>query len=34
MAELGIKILSFNVQNINDKDGLIDDLGIDNREQI
>lgn len=34
MAELGIKILSFNVQNINDKDGLIDDLGIDNRSQI
>lgn len=34
MARLGISILSFNVQNINDKDGLIDDLGIDNREQI
>lgn len=34
IAELGIKILSFNVQNIKDKDGLIDDLGIDNREQI
>ena len=28
IAELGIKILSFNVQNIKDKDGLIDDLGI------
>lgn len=34
IAKLGMKILSFNVQNINDKDGLIDDLGIDNREQI
>lgn len=34
IAQLGIKILSFNVQNIKDKDGLIDDLGIDNREQI
>lgn len=34
MAKLGIKILSFNVQNINDKDGLINDLGIDNRSQI
>lgn len=34
IANLGIKILSFNVQNIKDKDGLIDDLGIDNREQI
>lgn len=34
MAELGIKILSFNVQNISDEQGLIDDLGIDNREQI
>lgn len=34
IARLGIKILSFNVQNIQDKDGLIDDLGIDNREQI
>lgn len=34
MKELGIRILSFNVQNVNDKDGLIDDLGIDNRETI
>lgn len=34
IAQLGIRILSFNVQNIQDKDGLIDDLGIDNREQI
>lgn len=34
MARLGISILSFNVQNISDKDKLIDDLGIDNREQI
>ena len=34
IAKLGISILSFNVQNIQDKDGLIDDLGIDNREQI
>ena len=34
MKELGIRILSFNVQNVNDKDGMIDDLGIDNRETI
>lgn len=34
MAELGIRILSFNVQNINDREGLIDDLGIDNTAQI
>lgn len=34
MAELGIRILSFNVQNINDREGLIDDLGIDNTSQI
>lgn len=34
MAELGIKILSFNVQNITDDQGLISDLGIDNIEQI
>ena len=34
IAQLGIRTLSFNVQNIQDKDGLIDDLGIDNREQI
>lgn len=34
IAQLGICILSFNVQNIKDKDGLINDLGIDNREQI
>lgn len=34
MARLGITILSFNVQNVKDKDGLIEDLGIDNRAQI
>ena len=34
MARLGITILFFNVQNINDKDGLIDNLGMDNRSQI
>lgn len=34
MAELGIKILSFNVQNIEDDQNLIQDLGIDNIEQI
>lgn len=34
MKELGIRILSFNVQNISDKDNLIDNLGMDNREQI
>lgn len=34
MKELGIRILSFNVQNVNDKDDLINDLGIDNRETI
>lgn len=34
MSRLGIKILSFNVQNIVDKNGLIEDLGIDNTSQI
>lgn len=34
MARLGLRILSFNVQNVNDKDGLIDNLGMDNRSQI
>ena len=33
MKELGIRILSFNVQNVNDKDGLIDDLGIEIAKQ-
>lgn len=34
IAQLGICILSFNVQNIKDKDGLINDLGIDNTEEM
>lgn len=34
MKKLGIEIISFNVQNIKDKDDLISDLGIDNRSQI
>ena len=34
MAELGIKILAFNVKNIEDDQNLIQDLGIDNIEQI
>lgn len=34
MARLGIYIISLSVQSINDKEGLINDLGIDNRAQI
>lgn len=34
MAELGLEIVSFNVQNFKDENGVIDDLGIDNVEQI
>lgn len=34
MAELGLEIVSFNVQNFKDENGVIDDLGIDNIEQI
>lgn len=34
MLNLGIKILSLNVQSIEDKESLIEDLGIDNRAQI
>ena len=34
MAELGLEIVSFNVQNFRDENGVIDDLGIDNVEQI
>lgn len=34
MAKLGIEILSCNIQNINDKDGLIRDLGADNTAKI
>lgn len=34
IANLGISIISFNVQNIKDKENLISDLGIDNREKI
>ena len=34
MAELGLEIVSFNVQNFKDEIGVIDDLGIDNVEQI
>ena len=34
MAELGLEIVSFNVQNFKDENGGIDDRGIDNIEQI
>lgn len=34
MAKLGLEIISFNVQNFKDENGVIDDLGIDNVEQI
>ena len=34
MAELGLEIVSFNVQNFKDENGVIDDLGIDNVAQI
>jgi flotillin len=34
MDKLGIEILSFNIQNISDKDGLIRDLGADNTASI
>ena len=34
MAELGLEIVSFNVQNFRDEAGVIEDLGIDNIEAI
>lgn len=34
MDKLGIEILSFNIQNISDKEGLIRDLGADNTASI
>jgi flotillin len=34
MHKLGLEIISFNVQNFKDENGVIDDLGIDNVEQI
>ena len=34
MLGLGLEIISFNVQNFKDENGVIDDLGIDNVEQI
>ena len=34
MEKLGLEIISFNVQNFKDENGVIDDLGIDNVEQI
>lgn len=34
MAELGLEIVSFNVQNFKDENGVIEDLGIDNVEKI
>lgn len=34
MEKLGLEIVSFNVQNFRDENGVIDDLGIDNVEQI
>ena len=34
MAELGLEIVNFNVQNFRDENGVINDLGIDNIEAI
>ena len=34
MEKLGLEIISFNVQNFSDKDGVINDLGIDNVAKI
>lgn len=34
MEKLGLEVVSFNVQNFRDENGVIDDLGIDNVEQI
>lgn len=34
MEKLGLEIISFNVQNFKDDNGIIDDLGIDNVEKI
>ena len=34
MAELGLEIVNFNVQNFRDENGVIEDLGIDNIEAI
>lgn len=34
LRRLGLELVSFNVQNFRDENGVIDDLGIDNVEQI
>lgn len=34
LRKLGLELVSFNVQNFNDENGVINDLGIDNIEQI
>lgn len=34
MKKMGIEIVSFNVQNFSDKNGIIEDLGIDNTTKI
>ena len=34
LAAMGLEIISFNVQNFNDKNGVIEDLGVDNIAQI
>ena len=34
MAKLGIEIISCNIQNVTDKEGLIHDLGADNTAKI
>jgi len=34
LKRMGINIVSFNIQNFSDKNGVIDDLGIDNVSQI
>ena len=34
LAAMGLDVVSFNVQNFTDSNGVIDDLGIDNISQI
>ena len=34
LEEMGLEIVAFNIQNVTDQNGVIDNLGIDNTEQI
>jgi flotillin len=34
LRDMGLKLTTFNIQNFKDKNGVIDDLGIENTEQI